>query len=38
MYTDILMKNNISVANTARNVGAVPKGMRKRKVAEQKWI
>ncbi len=37
-HWEVILENSISVANSARDVGAVPKGMRKRKVAEQKWF
>jgi len=37
-YWEIILENSICVANNLREVGSVPKGMRKTKVAENKWF
>jgi hypothetical protein len=37
-HWELILENSISVANELREVGDVPKGMRKTKVAESKWF
>tara|TARA_R100000951_G_scaffold94157_1_gene82815 strand:+ start:5534 stop:6202 length:669 start_codon:yes stop_codon:yes gene_type:complete len=37
-HWELILENSISVANKVREVGDVPKGMRKTKVAESKWF
>ena len=37
-HWEVLLENSIRVANQVRTSGDIPKGMKRRKVAEQTWV